>query len=78
MKKHRPLNSTLSSLKTKQIVKTDQDILTPAEAAEFLKISTKTLWRMSKNDEIPNKKVRGQRRYSKSSLTRWLQGDLYD
>lgn len=70
------LNSSPSSLTTEQRnTETDNDILIPTEVAQKLRISTKTLSRLTKRGEIKSLKVGGQYRYFKSDLDRWLKGD---
>ncbi len=69
------LKSGPRSLTFKQNMETDNDILIPIEVARILRISTKTLSRLTKRGEIPCRKVGGQYRYFKSDLDRWLKGD---
>lgn len=48
------------------------EILTLAEVAEYLKLSDKTILKMVKNQEIPCAKIANQWRFSKPSLNDWL------
>lgn len=51
----------------------DNQILTPEEAAQFLKISTRKLAYMADQDNPPPKLMVGQQpRYIKSDLIEWL------
>lgn len=47
------------------------EILTLAEAAEFLKVSERTLWQLAKDGQIPHGKVGRQYRFEKSRLASW-------
>lgn len=49
-------------------------LLTLPEAAELLHVSTRTLQRMIRRNELPAFKVGGQWRVRESQLTRWIQG----
>jgi excisionase family DNA binding protein len=59
-----PMNDSLESLR----------LLTLPEAAELLHVSTRTLQRMIRRNELPAFKVGGQWRLRESQLTRWIQG----
>jgi excisionase family DNA binding protein len=52
------------------------EIMTGQEAREFLKISRSTLWKLTKEDQIPAYRVGNGRtsdlRYKKSELLAWL------
>ncbi len=58
------------------------DILTPVEAAQFLKIDLKKILKLAKRGEIPAKKVgRGDYRFKASVLKEWFENwhqNLYD
>lgn len=49
-------------------------LLTLPEAAELLHISTRTLQRMIRRNELPAFKVGGQWRLRESQLSRWIEG----
>jgi excisionase family DNA binding protein len=49
-------------------------LLTLPEAAELLHVSTRTLQRMIRRNELPAFKVGGQWRVRESQLTRWVHG----
>jgi excisionase family DNA binding protein len=55
-------------------------LLTLPEAASLLHVSTRTLQRMIRRNELPAFKVGGQWRMRETQLTRWIQGreDLSD
>ncbi|MDC7235457.1 MAG: PTS sugar transporter subunit IIA [Spirochaetales bacterium] len=50
----------------------ENEILTLAEVAEYLKLSDKTVLKMVKNQEIPCAKIANQWRFSKPALNDWL------
>lgn len=50
----------------------ENEILTLAEVAEYLKLSDKTVLKMVKNQEIPCAKIANQWRFSKPTLNDWL------
>ncbi|MDA3955827.1 PTS sugar transporter subunit IIA [Oceanispirochaeta sp.] len=50
----------------------NDEILTLAEVAEYLKLSDKTILKMVKNQEIPCAKIANQWRFSKLALNDWL------
>ena len=58
------------------------DILTPAEAAQLLKMDSKRLLKLARCGEIPAKKIgRGDYRFKASLIRDWLenwQGSTYD
>ena len=49
-------------------------LLTLPEAAELLHVSTRTLQRMIRRNELPAFQVGGQWRVRESQLTQWIQG----
>lgn len=49
-------------------------LLTLPEAAELLHVSTRTLQRMIRRNDLPAFKVGGQWRVRESQLTRWIEG----
>ncbi len=75
MKQKNSLQTHPRSLIIEQETKTDNDIMIPLEVARKLRISTKTLSRLTKRGEIPSRKVGGQYRYFRSDLDDWLKGD---
>ena len=75
MKQKNNIQSHARSLTTEQETKTDNDVMIPSEVARKLRISTKTLSRLTKRGEIPSRKIGGQHRYFKSDLDDWLKGD---
>ncbi|MCX8118581.1 MAG: helix-turn-helix domain-containing protein [Desulfobacterota bacterium] len=51
-----------------------KEVLTPKEAAEYLSVHVRTLYRLAKNGEIPGRKVGGSWRFQKQALDEWLSG----
>ena len=51
-----------------------KEILTPREAAEYLSIHVRTIYRLAKHGEIPGRKVGGSWRFKKIILDEWLSG----
>jgi len=51
-----------------------REIMTPREAAEYLSIHVRTIYRLVKNGEIPCRKVGGSWRFKKFALDEWLSG----
>ena len=65
MDKYSELRTTNSELRTKEI-------MTPREAAEYLSIHVRTIYRLAKNGDIPGRKVGGSWRFKKDALDDWL------
>jgi excisionase family DNA binding protein len=49
-----------------------KEILTPREAADYLSIHVRTIYRLAKNGEIPGRKVGGSWRFRKDILDDWF------
>ncbi|MBM4330266.1 MAG: helix-turn-helix domain-containing protein [Deltaproteobacteria bacterium] len=49
-----------------------KEIMTPQEAAEYLSIHVRTIYRLVKKGEIPGRKVGGSWRFKKDALDEWL------
>jgi excisionase family DNA binding protein len=49
-------------------------LITLPEAAELLHVSTRTLQRMIRRNDLPAFKVGGQWRLRESQLTQWIEG----
>jgi len=49
-----------------------KEILTPREAAEYLSVHVRTIYRLAKNGDIPGRKVGGSWRFKKDVLDEWL------
>jgi len=75
MKQNNNIQSHPRSLTIEQEKKTDDDVMIPSEVARMLRISTKTLFRLTKRGDIPSRKIGGQHRYFRSDLDDWLKGD---
>lgn len=51
----------------------DQEIMTIKEVADYLRMSEFSIYRLLKEDGIPGFKVRGQWRFKKSLIDRWIE-----
>jgi excisionase family DNA binding protein len=49
-----------------------REIMTPREAAEYLSVHVRTIYRLAKNGNIPGRKVGGSWRFKKEALDDWL------
>ncbi|MBM4339953.1 MAG: helix-turn-helix domain-containing protein [Deltaproteobacteria bacterium] len=67
MDKYSELRTTNSELRTKAI-------MTPREAADYLSIHVRTIYRLAKNGDIPCRKIGGSWRFKKDALDEWLSG----
>ena len=65
MNKFSELRTTNYELRTKEI-------MTPREAAEYLSVHVRTIYRLAKNGDIPGRKVGGSWRFKKDALDDWL------
>jgi excisionase family DNA binding protein len=52
-----------------------KEIMTPREAADYLSIHVRTIYRLVKNGEIPGRKIGGSWRFKKDALDEWLSGN---
>jgi len=50
----------------------EKEILTIGEAAEFLQLSKRSLYKLVRGGVIPGKKILNKWRFEKESLKRWL------
>ena len=46
--------------------------MTPREAAEYLSVHVRTIYRLVKHGEIPGRKIGGSWRFKKNALDEWL------
>ena len=53
-----------------------QDILTLAEAAAYVRVSQKTMGELARNGQVPAQKVGREWRFLRTSLERWLSGQF--
>jgi excisionase family DNA binding protein len=51
-----------------------KEIMTPREAAHYLSVHVRTIYRLAKNREIPGRKVGGSWRFRKNALDEWVSG----
>jgi len=49
-----------------------KEIMTPREAADYLSVHVRTIYRLVKNGEIPGHKLGGSWRFKKDVLDEWL------
>ncbi len=56
-------------------MKTKPDILTLAQAAEYLQVSERTILRMLKEGKIPGRQVGSQWRFDREQLRGWVRGE---
>jgi len=49
------------------------EILTLKEVAKLLKVAEKTVYTMAQNNELPAFKVRGQWRFRREDIDRWIE-----
>jgi len=49
-----------------------KEIITPREAAEYLNLNVRTIYRLAKNGKLPGHKVGRSWRFSKDALDKWL------
>jgi len=65
MNKHSAFRNPQSAIQTREI-------LTPREAAEYLSVHVRTIYRLAKNGDIPGRKMGGSWRFKKDTLDEWL------
>jgi len=51
-----------------------REIMTPREAAAYLSVHVRTIYRLAKKGQIPGRKVGGSWRFKKNALDEWLSG----
>ncbi len=51
-----------------------REIMTPREAAEYLSVHVRTIYRLAKHGDIPGRKIGGSWRFKKDALDEWLSG----
>jgi len=49
-----------------------KEIITPHEAAEYLKLNVRTIYRLAKNGDLPGRKVGRSLRFNKDAVDKWL------
>lgn len=52
------------------------EMLTVVEVAQFLKVADKTVYTMAQNAELPCFKVRGQWRFRRGDIDRWIEANV--
>ena len=53
----------------------EKEILTIEEAADYLKIGKRSIYKLAKDGKIPGKKVLNKWRFEKDSLRGWVSGE---
>ena len=48
------------------------EVLTGREAAKFLRLHVKTIYRLAKGGKVPGRKVGGDWRFHREELDKWL------
>ncbi len=66
--------SKYSEIRNPQSETRIQEILTPRQAAEYLSVHVRTIYRLAKHGEIPGRKVGGSWRFKKEIIDQWLSG----
>jgi excisionase family DNA binding protein len=56
--------------------KEEKEVLTPKEAANYLRISQSALYRYMRNKQIPCFKVGNRWRFKKSVLDKWIEKEM--
>lgn len=63
-----------SGLRTPNYELRTKEVMTPREAADYLSVHVRTIYRLAKNGEIPGRKIGGSWRFKKDALDEWLSG----
>ena len=58
----------------KSQIYTESDLLNPAEAAKFLRVSRATIYNLVNQNQIPHRKVGNQPRFPFWLLKEWVEG----
>jgi excisionase family DNA binding protein len=56
----------------KEVSVSNDEILTLKQIAQLLKVADKTVYTMAQNNELPAFKVRGQWRFRRDDIDRWI------
>jgi excisionase family DNA binding protein len=56
----------------KQVETMEKEILTIEEAADFLRIGKRSLYKLAQSRDVPGKKVLNKWRFEKESLKSWI------
>ena len=67
-----------SSLKTEKTAELNDFVMTLDEVASFTKFSTKKVYRLCRDGEIPFNKIGGHYRFIRSEIEKWLKGESYE
>lgn len=63
-----------SDPRTRNLMPPTKEVMTPKEAAEYLSVHVRTLYRLVKKGAIPGRRVGGSWRFQKHALDEWLSG----
>lgn len=66
------MNKHHSSFRNQQAAFPVREIMTPREAAEYLSVHVRTIYRLARNGDIPGRKMGGSWRFKKDALDDWL------
>ena len=53
-------------------MKSDIQVMTIKEVAEYLQVSTSTIYRLANTGKLPGRKVGGSWRFARTSIESWL------
>lgn len=53
----------------------ENDILTIEEAAEYLRLGKRSIYKLAQEEKIPCKKILNKYRFVKSDLKKWVSND---
>ena len=73
MHKNSEITGTIQALKSlEKTSKMQKEILTIEEAAEFLQLSKRSLYKLLSQGKLPGRKILNKWRFERESLKRWL------
>ena len=73
MHKKSEVTGTIQALKSlEKTSKMQKEILTIEEAAEFLQLSKRSLYKLLREGKIPGRKILNKWRFERENLKRWL------
>ncbi len=55
--------------------RTEAQVLTAEEAARYLRLHVKSLYRLGKDGKIPGQKVGGRWRFHRDALEKWVRNE---
>ena len=54
-----------------------KEVMTPKEAAEYLRVHVRTIYRLAKSGQIPSRRVGGSWRFKKEDVDSWFSETKY-